>query len=193
MNNKLLLRQQRLPFRIAVALMLHAMVIALVAPLQVMAVDIQVLPSNTAGVHGFTHAARVTWDDLNAADNAATIVQLGPIPTNSYVDRVAYYVEEPFTNTAAAGTNLTLSVGVAGAPTAFFNTNFIDGSSIRVANGSTRWMLSTNLLVPYKSTTSSNYVIASFEDMFGASLVDTYTMGKVRIYWRVVEPAKIKF
>lgn len=177
-----------LPFRALCAFM-----VALIVNLPVLslkAVDIQTLPDTVAGQHGFTHGAYITWDDLNAADNSSTTLQLIAIPTNSYVDRVAFIVPEEFTNSTASATNLLLCVGVGGSTNAFFTTNQIDGSTTMASSGLTLWTLSTNMLVPYKSTTSTNYLIATFSA--GASTVDTYTRGKIRIYWRLVQPNRIR-
>lgn len=175
--------------KMGASLMTALMVFVNFSPLY--ALDIQTLPSETAAVHGFTHAARVTWDDLNASDNSLTTVTLMTIPTNSYIDRVAFYIEEGFTNTVTAGTNLALTVGITGTTNRFFGSNCIDGASIQVNNGFTVWGLSTNLLVPYKSTTAAVNLLATFGST-GTS-VDNYTAGKVRILWRVVQPAKVKF
>jgi hypothetical protein len=163
------------------------------APLRTQAVDVQSLNDTVAGVSGFTHAARVTWDDINAADASVVQVQLFPIPTNSYIDRVAFYIEESFTNNTVASSNLVLSIGVGGTTNRFFGSNTIDGASIRIATGDTVWMLSTNLLVPYKSTTSTNWLTATFSDGAQASVVDNYVQGKVRILWRLVQPSRTKF
>lgn len=185
-------KKQTLTERLASLLMLLAMLIMTVAtPFQMQALDIQTLPTDTRATSGFTHAARVTWDDLNASDNSLTTVTLMTIPTNAYIDRVAFYIEEAFANTVTAGTNLALTVGITGTTNRFFGSNCIDGASIQVANGFTVWCLSTNLLVPYKSTTDAISMLATFGST--GSTVDNYTAGKVRILWRVVEPAKYKF
>ncbi len=185
-------KKQTLMEKVASYLMLHAMlVMTALMPVQLSALDIQTLPNEAKAATGFTHAARVTWDDLNASDNSLTTVTLMTIPTNAYIDRVAYYIEEPFTNTVAAGTNLALTVGITGTTNRFFGSNCIDGASIQVNNGFTVWCLSTNLLIPYKSTTDAISLLATFGST--GSTVDNYTRGKVRIYWRVIEPAKYKF
>jgi hypothetical protein len=184
--------KQSFTHRLAAMLMLHAMLVLTVfAPFQMQALDVQTLPTDTRASSGFTHAARVTWDDLNASDNSLTTITLMTIPTNAYIDRVAFYIEEGFTNTVAAGTNLAITVGITGTTNRFFGSNCIDGASIQVANGFTVWGLSTNLLVPYKSTTDAIALLATFGST--GSTVDNYNVGKVRIYWRVVEPAKYKF
>lgn len=178
--------------RFASLLMLLAMLIMTVAtPFQMQALDVQVLPTDTKAASGFTHGAKVTWDDLNASDNSLTTLTLMTIPTNAYIDRVAFYIDEGFTNTVTAGTNLALTIGITGTTNRFFGSNCIDGASIQVANGFTVWMLSTNLLVPYKSTTAAVNLLATFGST--GSTVDNYTAGKLRILWRVVEPAKYKF
>lgn len=185
-------KKQSLTCKLAVSLMLHAMlVMTALMPLQLVALDVQTLPVDAKAATGFTHAARVTWDDLNASDNSLTTVTLMTIPTNAYIDRVAYYIEEPFTNTVAAGTNLAITIGITGTTNRFFGSNCIDGASIQVANGFTVWCLSTNLLIPYKSTTDAISLLSTFGST--GSTVDNYTAGKVRIYWRVIEPAKYKF
>lgn len=154
----------------------------------VWALDVQVLPSNTAATSGFTHAARVTFDDLNNADASALVVQLFAIPTNSYIDRVAYFVEENFTNAVyvptLGGTNLVLNIGVGGTTNAFVLSNTLAYA---------RFVYSTNMLVPYRATTSTNYLVANFSDGLQASEVDGYVVGKIRIYWRVVQPSKYTF
>ncbi len=191
MNKKLLKRQMRFSFRCAVALMLHATItISLLSPFAaVQAVDIQELPTDTKARSDFTHAALVTWDDLNAADASAVVLQLYALPTNSYVDKVAFYVEEAFTNATYAtgvdaGSNLVMTVGVGG------TTNFFFGSNTLIAARST---LSTNMLVPLRSSTSTNYLIACFSDALQASQVDNYLVGRVRVYFRVVQPSKWRF
>lgn len=185
-------KKQTLLERFASLLMLLAILLMTVAmPFQMQALDVQALPTDTRASSGFTHAARVTWDDLNASDNSLTTLTLMTVPTNAYIDRVAFYIEESFTNTVTAGTNLHLTVGITGTTNRFFGSNCIDGASIQVANGSTVWMLSTNLLVPYKSTTDAIGLLATFGST--GTTVDNYTAGKVRILWRLVEPAKYKF
>ncbi len=154
----------------------------------VLAVDVQVLPNNTRAQSGFTHAARITWDDLNAADASVVQIQLLAIPTNTYIDRVAFYVEENFTNAAyvptLGATNLVLNIGVGGTTNAFFPSNVLSYINFGV---------NTNLLIPYKATTSTNYLIATFSDGIQASAVDGYIKGKIRIYWRLIEPEKYRF
>lgn len=159
------------------------------APMPVWAVDIQELPTDTKARSDFTHAARVTWDDLNAADASAVVLQLFAIPTNSYIDKVAFYVEEAFTNATYAtgvdaGSNLVMTVGVGG------TTNFFFGSNTLIHARST---LATNMAVPLRATTSTNYLIACFSDGLQASQVDNYLVGKIRIYFRVVQPQKWNF
>lgn len=189
MNKKLIKRQERFSFRFAVALMLHAVLtITLVAPFTVRAVDIQALPLETRATGDFTHAAVVTFDDLNAADASAVVLQLFAIPTNSYIDKVAFHVEEAFTNATyatgiAAGSNLVMTVGVGGTTNNFFGSNTLIFA---------RSTLSTNMLIPYRATTSTNYLIACFSDGLQASEVDGYLVGKIRIYWRVVQPSKLR-
>ena len=179
-------KQHPLWFRALCAFM-AALLLAVTTP-AVQAVDIQNLPNDTAARHGFTHAARVTWDDLNASDNSATVLQLFAIPTNCYIDRVAFYVDENFTNAAyvatGGATNLVLTIGVGGTTNAFFGSNTLIYA---------RSSLSTNMLVPYRSTTSTNYLIACFSDALQESEVDAYLVGKVRIYWRLVDPNRAKF
>ena len=152
------------------------------------ALDVQVLPNNTRAQSGFTHAARVTWDDLNAADASVVQVQLFAIPTNTSIDRIAFYVEENFTNAAyvptLGATNLALNIGVGGTTNAFFGSN-----ALSYANTA----YSTNMLIPYRATTSTNYLIATFSDGIQGSVVDSYIRGKIRIYWRLVEPVKYNF
>jgi hypothetical protein len=155
------------------------------------AADVQTLPEDTMARHGYTHAARITFEDLNNVDNAATLMRLWPIPTNSYIDRVAFAVTTPFTNNVLASTNLLLCVGVGGSTNAFFTTNQIDGSQTMALSGLTVWALATNMVTPYKATTSTNYVTATISA--GASVVDSYTRGEIRIYWRSVEPGRIRF
>lgn len=185
-------KKQTLMEKVASYLMLHAMLLmTALMPLQLSALDIQTLPVEAKAATGYTHAARVTWDDLNASDNSLTTITLMTIPTNAYIDRVAFYIEEPFTNTVAAGTNLAITIGITGTTNQFIGSNCIDGASIQVANGFTRWVLATNMLVAYKSTTDAINLLATFGST--GSTVDNYTAGKVRIYWRVIEPAKYKF
>jgi hypothetical protein len=154
----------------------------------VWAVDIQNLPTETQARSGFTHAARVTFDDLNDADASAVTLQLFAIPTNSYIDRVAFFVEENFTNAVyvptLGGTNLVLNIGVGGTTNAFFPSNTLTYA---------RFTYSTNMLIPYRATTSTNYLIANFSDGLQASEVDGYVRGKIRIYWRLVQPGKYNF
>lgn len=170
----------------------HAVLLTILLAPVAQALDVQPLPLETQARTGFNYAARVTWDDLNAADNACTTLLLYPIPTNSYITRVGWYIEENFTNTTASATNLLLCLGVGGSSTnAFFTTNQVDGSDTMALSGLTLWGLSTNMLVPYKSTTSTNYLTAIFSA--GASTVDTYTRGKMTIYFHVVRPAGLKF
>jgi hypothetical protein len=184
-------KQPNFATRLAASLMTALMVFMNCAPLSVSALDIQALPDEARSASGFTHAARVTWDDLNASDNSLTTLTLMTIPTNAYIDRVAFYIEEPFTNTVVAGTNLALTIGITGTTNRFFGSNCIDGASIQVNNGFTVWMLSTNLLVPYKSTTDAVSLLATLGST--GSTVDNYTRGKLRIYWRVVAPARWRF
>lgn len=162
----------------------------LVAPL-VQALDVQPLPLETQSRTGFNYAARITWADLDNTDNACTIIPLYPIPTNSYITRVGFYVEEEFTNSTASATNLLLCIGVGGSTNVFYTTNQVDGSPTMALAGLTVWGLSTNMLVPYKSTTSTNYLVATLSA--ASSVVDTYTRGKLAIYFHVVRPAGIKF
>lgn len=183
-------RQTKL-FRLAVFAMLHAVLVATLAPVTAVALDVQELPTSAKGAHGFTHGALVTWDDLNATDNAATTLQLMRIPTNSYIDRVAWVIEEQFTNSTVSATNLLLCLGVGGSTNAFYTTNQVDGSDTMINAGKTLFMLSTNMVVPYKSTTSTNYLIATYSA--ASSVVDTYVKGRMRIYWRLVQPARIDF
>jgi hypothetical protein len=154
----------------------------------VWALDVQTLPTQSAATWGFTHAARITSDDLDNADASALTIQLFAIPTNSYIDRVAFFVEENFTNAAyvptLGATNLVINIGVGGTTNAFFGSNTLTYA---------RFSLSTNMLVPYKATTSTNYLIANFSDGLQASEVDGYVRGKIRIYWRVVQPSKYNF
>lgn len=186
------IKKQTMMGKVASALMLQAMLLVTVlAPMQGRALDIQTLPDTVAAVSGFTHAARVTWDDLNATDNAATIVQLYNIPTNAYIDRVAWVLEEGFTNSTIASTNLLLCIGTGGNTNAFFTTNQIDNSSTMLGAGLTLYSLSTNMLVPLRSTTSTNFLTATFSA--ASSVVDNYAVGKIRIYWRVVQPTRYRF
>lgn len=67
----------------------------------------------------------------------------------------------------------------------------MDGSDTMINAGKTLFMLSTNMVVPYKSTTSTNYLIATYSA--ASSVVDTYVKGRMRIYWRLVQPARIDF
>ncbi len=164
--------------------------LVLLAPLA-NALDVQPLPLETQSRNGFNYAARITWADLDNSDNACTIIPLYPIPTNCYVDRVGFYIEENFTNSTASATNLLLCIGVGGSTNAFFTTNQVDGSDTMALAGLTVWGLSTNMLVPYKSTTSTNYLVATLSA--ASSVVDTYTRGKLAIYFHVVRPAGIKF
>ena len=183
-------KQHSLWFR-ALSACMAAILLTVSTPLPALAVDVQSLPLESQAAHGFTHAARVTWDDLNASDNALTTLQLFLIPTNTYVDRVAYYIEEPFTNSTISATNLLMSIGIPGTTNRFIAGQEIDQSTTMDLSGLTIQTLSTNLLIPYKSTTSTNYLIGTFSS--GASTVDTYTRGKVRIYWRLINPAKLRF
>jgi hypothetical protein len=187
------MQKQTFSFRLATLLMIHAMLALNFAPLRALAVDVQTLPDTVAAVSGFTHAARVTWDDLNAADASVVQVQLWPIPTNSYIDRIAFVMEEPFTNSVIASTNLMLSLGVGGNTNRFFGTNIIDGGSTRILSGTGIQFYSTNLLVPYVMTTSTNYLTATFSDLTASSTVDNYVVGKIRVYWRVVQPSRWRF
>ena len=154
----------------------------------VWALDVQSLPTETQARSGFTHAARVTWDDLNDADASAVVLQLFAIPTNSYIDRVAFVVEENFTNATyvptLGGTNLVLTIGVGGTTNVFLSSN-----ALTYANS---WF-NTNLIGGYKAATSTNYLIACFSDGLQASQVDNYLRGKIRIYWRLVQPSKYNF
>lgn len=172
-----------LPFK-----MLASLMVSLLAALPAMAVDVQTFPNDTAAASGFTHGARITWDDLNATDNQLTTLQLFAIPTNTYIDRVAFYVDEPFTNSTVSATNLYLVIGVGGTTNFFFSSNCVDGAGIRILSGNSPQTLFTNMVVPYKATTSTNYLIATFAA--DASTVDTYVVGKIRILWRLVNPAK---
>ena len=160
---------------------------AFIIALPVVALDVQRLPLETTSVSGYTHAARVSWDDLNDTDNSATVVQLFLIPTNTYIDRVGFFVEENFTNAAyvptLGGTNLVLTIGVGGTTNLFLSSNTLTYAS--------SWF-NTNLLGGYKATTT-NYLIACFSDGLQASAVDGYVRGKVRIYWRVVQASKLNF
>ena len=192
--NKTKIRKLSLLHRLAAMLMLCATLLFTFAPaVTVRAVDVQVLNDTVAAATGFTHAARVTWDDLNAADASIVQVALFPIPTNTYIDRVAFYIEEGFTSTTAANTNLYLTVGVGGTTNAFFGSNMVDTSTTRLAAGETRFVLSTNMLIPYKSTTSTNYLTTTWGGAGGSSTVDDYQAGKMRFYWRLVNPAKTRF
>lgn len=194
MNTKLLKRQTRFSFRFAVALMLQAILtLTLLAPFTVRAVDIQALPTSTTAASDFTHAALVTWDDLNAADASTVTLQLGPIPTNCFVDKVGFYVEEVFTNATVANTNLTLCLGVGGTTNRFYGTNYIDGGTARLLSGAAPQVYSTNLLVPYFATTSTNYVTVTVSDGAATSVVDNYATGRLRIYWRLVQLSKVRF
>ncbi len=181
----------KLRFIDRLALVFLAAFLALGPVAQLRAVDSQALPLETRSSFGWTHAARVTWDDLNAADNSSTTLQLGTIPTNSYVDSVGWYIEWEFTNSTASATNLLLCLGVGGSTNAFFTTNQIDGSTTMASSGLTLWSLSTNMLVPYRGTTSTNYLIATFSA--GASTVDTYTRGSIVIGWRLRQLGKFRF
>jgi hypothetical protein len=157
------------------------------------ALDVQSLPIDSRAASGFTHAARVTWDDLNAADASVVTVQLFAIPTNSYIDRVGFYVEEYFTNSTIANTNLVLNLGVGGTTNRFIGSNNVDGASTRLLSGTGIQMLSTNLLVAYKSIDNTNYLIATFSDGTATAAVDNYVVGKIRIYWRLVDLSRIRF
>lgn len=151
------------------------------------ALDVQTLPDTVAATSGFTHAARVTWDDLNAADASVVSVQLFLIPTNSYIDRVAFYVEEQFTNTTYAATdstNVVINIGVGGATNTFFGSNTLIWA---------RQTLSTNMAAAYRATTSTNYLVATFSEGKIDSQLDNYPAGKIRIYWRLVQPVKYRF
>ena len=178
-------KQHPLWFR-ALAAFMAALVVAVSTP-TVYAVDVQTLPENTQAATGFTHQAKITWDDLNATDNSATVLQLFAIPTNCYIDRVGYYMDENFTNATyvatGGSTNLVLTVGVGGATNAFFGSNTLIYA---------RSCALTNLLVPYRATTSTNYLIATFSDGLQASEVDGYLVGKIRVFWRLVQPTKIR-
>lgn len=182
------IKKQTMMGKVASALMLQAMaLLTALAPIQGRALDIQTLPDTVAAVSGFTHAARVTWDDLNAADASVVAVQLFAIPTNSYIDRVAFIVEEHFTNTtyvAADSTNVVLNIGVGGTTNAFFGSNTLIFA---------RTTLATNMLVPYRATTSTNYLVATFSEGKIDSQLDNYFAGKIRIYWRVVQPTRYRF
>ena len=183
-------KQHPLWFR-ALAAFMAALVVAVSTP-TVYAVDTQALPENTRAATGFTHTALVTWDDLNNNGDLQTVtVQLGAIPTNCYIDRIGFNVEQVFTNATAASTNLCLALGVGGSTNRFYQTNYIDGG-YGGAGGRSPQAYVTNLLVPYFATTSTNYVIASFVDGANTSTVDDYTYGKIRIFWRLVQPSKIK-
>lgn len=158
-------------------------------PQRASAIDIQALPDTVAAVSGFTHAARVTFADLATNDASAVVFRLFNVPTNAYIDRVAFYVEEQFTNAAygtgvANGSNLVFTVGVGGTTNFFFGSNVLD---------TTHLVGFTNSLVPHKSATSTNYLIACFSDGIQASAVDNYLVGKIRIYWRVVSPIRWRF
>lgn len=192
-NHKLLKRATEPLRQFAAGLMVSAMLALNLAPLTVKAVDVQTLPDTVAAVSGFTHAARVTWDDLNAADASTVTLALSPIPTNCYVDRVGYYVEELFTNSTVANTNLTICIGVGGNTNRFFGTNYIDGGTPRLLSGASPQALSTNLLVPFLATTSTNYVTVTFSDGAAASVVDNYGVGKIRIYYRIVNLSRYRF
>lgn len=181
-------KQYPLWFRATAALCV-ALLISVSSPLPVQAIDVQALPIEQAAATGYTHAARITWDDLNAADASAVVLQVFAIPTNSYIDRVSFYVEENFTNAAyatgtSAGSNLVMTIGVGGTTNFFFGSNVLD---------TTHWVGATNSLIPHKSSTSTNYLIACFSDGIQASAVDNYLIGKVRIYFRLIQPYKYKF
>lgn len=179
-------------FRLAAMLMLHAMLVLTVfAPYQMQALDVQALPTEARASTGFTHGARVTWDDLNASDNSVTTLTLMTIPTNAYIDRVAYYIDEGFTSATAGATNLAMMIGITGTTNRFFGSNCIDSATGNISAGYTVFCLSTNLLIPYKSTTAAVNLLATFGST--GSTVDEYTAGKVRILWRLVEPVKYKF
>ena len=163
------------------------------ATLSVRAVDVQNLPEATAAFHGYTHAARVTWEDLDATDASTVTLALFAIPTNSYIDRIGFYVEQLFTNATVANTNLTLCLGVGGTTNRFYGTNYIDGGTPRLLSGASPQAYSTNLLIPYFATTSTNYVTVTFSDGAAQSVVDNYAQGKIRVFWRLVSPARVKF
>jgi len=154
----------------------------------VWALDVQTLPTSSQAASGFTHAARITFDDLNNADASAVNVPLFAIPTNCYIDRVAYIVDENFTNAVyvptLGGTNLVLNIGVGGTTNAFFGSNTLIYA---------RFAYATNMLIPYRATTSTNYLVANFSDGLQASEVDGYVVGKIRIFWRLVQPSKYNF
>lgn len=187
------MKKQTFLTKLAAGLMLHAMLVLALLPGVSLAVDIQSLPDESRAASGFTHGARVTWADLDAADASTVTLALFNIPTNSYIDRVAFYVEEGFTNTTVANTNLTLCLGVGGTTNRFYGTNYIDAGTARLLSGASPQSYSTNLLVPYFATTSTNYLTVTFSDGAATSVVDNYTRGKIRIYWRLVNPARIKF
>ena len=179
-------------FRLAAMLMLHAMlVLTVLAPYQMAALDVQTLPTDTRATSGFTHAARVTWDDLNAADASVVAITLFAQATNTFIDRVAYYIEEAFTNTVAAGTNLSIHIGITGTTNKFVFSNCIDGATTVMAHGKTVYTFTTNVFLPHRAVTDGAPLIATFGGT--ESSVDNYTAGKIRIYWRVVEPVKYKF
>lgn len=161
--------------------------------LPVIALDVQNLPTDTRAAHGFTHAARVVIDDLDNADASTVTVPLMLIPTNSYIDRVAFYVEEGFTNNTIANSNLTLCIGVGGNTNRFYGTNYIDAGTARLLSGASPQAYSTNLLVPYFATTSTNYLLVVLSDGAATSVVDNYARGKLRVYWRLVQPSRINF
>jgi hypothetical protein len=189
MNKRIIKRQAGFWFRFSSLLMLQGILtLTLMGPFPARAVDIQALPLETVSKGDFTHAAVVTWDDLNAADASAVVLQLFAIPTNSYIDKVGWYVEEAFTNATYAtgvdaGSNLVVTVGVGGTTNAFFGSNTIIAA---------RAHLSTNMLVPYRATTSTNQLIACFSDGLQATQVDNYLVGKIRIYFRVVQLSKLR-
>jgi hypothetical protein len=187
-------KKQTLMEKAAGYLMLHAMlVMTALMPLQLAALDVQTLPVDSKAATGFTHAARVTWDDINAADASTVTLALFGIPTNSYIDRVGFYVEEGFTNGTVANTNLTFCLGVGGSTNRFYGTNYIDAGTARLLSGGSPQAYSTNLLVPYFATTSTNYLTVTFSDGAATSVVDNYAVGKVRIYWRLVDLSKYNF
>lgn len=174
--------------QLATASMLLALLISIISPVTVMAVDLQKLPFDTAAATGYTHVAKITWDDLNASDNSCTTIQLCPIPTNGFITKVAFYVSDSFTNTTAANTNLLLCLGVGGSTNYFTTTNQIDGSTTQGAKSIQ--CLATNMLVPYKATTSTNYMIATFSA--DGSTVDDYIKGKIQIYWKLEDLSRIR-
>ena len=159
----------------------------------VWALDVQTLPSNSQAAWGFTHAARVVIDDLDNADQSTVTIALGLIPTNCYIDRVGFSVEEGFTNNTIANTNLTLCIGVGGSTNRFYGTNYLDAGTARLLSGAAPQVYFTNLAIPYFATTSTNYITVTISDGAATSVVDNYARGKLRVYWRLVQPAKYNF